>query len=40
MGKLSVVLATILVVLSLQSAKGSELTFKFGNHHTILQLKT
>ena len=31
MGKLSVVLATILVVLSLQSAKGSELTFKFGS---------
>ena len=31
MGKLSVALATILVVLSLQSAKGSELTFKFGS---------
>ena len=31
MGKLSIALATILVVLSLQSAKGSELTFKFGS---------
>ena len=31
MGKLSVVLATILVVLSIQSSKGSEMTFKFGS---------
>ena len=31
MGKLSIALATILVVLSLQSAKGSEMTFKFGS---------
>ena len=31
MGKLSLALATILVVLSIQSVKGSELTFKFGS---------
>ena len=31
MGKLSVVLATILVVLSIQSSKGSEMTLKFGS---------
>ena len=31
MGKLSLILATILVVLSVQSVQGSELTFKFGS---------
>ena len=31
MGKLSLALATILVVLSIQSVKGSELNFKFGS---------
>ena len=31
MGKLSIALATILVVLSIQSVKGSEMTFKFGS---------
>ena len=31
MGKLSIALATILVVLSIQSVKGSELNFKFGS---------
>ena len=31
MGKLSIALATILVILSIQSSKGSELTFKFGS---------
>ena len=31
MGKLSITLATILVVLSIQSSNGSELNFKFGS---------
>ena len=31
MGKLTLILATILVVLSIQSSNGSELNFKFGS---------
>ena len=31
MGKLTLILSTILVVLSIQSSNGSELNFKFGS---------